>query len=274
MFKELLLRMFRRLRHDDITAYAAQITFYIVLSLFPFLLLLTNILSRLDFASFDLGSIFDMLRSSYVIPSAAIDVIESVFSEIKLVNNSLSLYIVVIIWSASRGVRAIMTGMQMCYRTRESRSLVVKFLLSFFYTISFAIMIVLFLVLVFFGDWFGQLLFSFLRLNRLYIWIWNLFRYLTPVLFMLVTYLLLYRMIPNKPLKFRNVFIGALFATVASFLVSQLFSFYVGRFANYSALYGSISGIIVIFLWLYFISNILMLGVELNAVLYEMDEKP
>ena len=132
MFKELLLRMFRRLRHDDITAYAAQITFYIVLSLFPFLLLLTNILSRLDFASFDLESIFDMLRSSYVIPSAAIDVIETVFSEIRLVNNSLSLYIVVIIWSASRGVRAIMTGMQMCYRTRESRSLVVKFLLSFF----------------------------------------------------------------------------------------------------------------------------------------------
>lgn len=91
---------------------------------------------------------------------------------------------------------------------------------------------------------------------------------------MLVTYLLLYRAIPNKPLKFRNVFVGALFATVASFLVSQLFSFYVGRFANYSALYGSISGIIVILLWLYFISNILMLGVELNAVLYEMDEKP
>ena len=271
MFKELLLRMFRRLRHDDITAYAAQITFYIVLSLFPFLLLLTNILSRLDFASFDLESIFDMLRSSYVIPSAAIDVIETVFSEIRLVNNSLSLYIVVIIWSASRGVRAIMTGMQMCYRTRESRSLVVKFLLSFFYTISFAIMIVLFLVLVFFGDWFGQLLFSYLRLNQLYIWIWNLFRYLTPVL---LTYLLLYRAIPNKPLKFRNVFVGALFATVASFLVSQLFSFYVGRFANYSALYGSISGIIVILLWLYFISNILMLGVELNAVLYEMDEKP
>ena len=135
-------------------------------------------------------------------------------------------------------------------------------------------MIVLFLVLVFFGDWFGQLLFSYLRLNQLYIWIWNLFRYLTPVLFMLVTYLLLYRAIPNKPLKFRNVFVGALFATVASFLVSQLFSFYVGRFANYSALYGSISGIIVILLWLYFISNILMLGVELNAVLYEMDEKP
>ena len=89
MFKELLLRMFRRLRHDDSTAYAAQITFYIVLSLFPFLLLLTNILSRLDFASFDLESIFDMLRSSYVIPSAAIDVIETVFSEIRLVNKSL-----------------------------------------------------------------------------------------------------------------------------------------------------------------------------------------
>lgn len=59
----------------------------------------------------------------------------------------------------------------------------------------------------------------------------------------------------------------------ASWSVS-CFHFTWAVFANYSALYGSISGIIVILLWLYFISNILMLGVELNAVLYEMDEKP
>lgn len=73
------------------------------------------------------------------------------------------------------------------------------------------------------------------------------------------------RVVPNLHLKFREVWPGALFSLVAWLLVSWAFSFYVDNMASYSVLYGSLAAIIVLMLWLYFVSMILLMGPQAQS---------
>ena len=266
MCKQVLFKLISRFRYDDISGYAAQISFFLLLSLFPFIILLTVVLAQTHIL--DITQLFSFLREYDAFPPDALDFIEEVVQNLKIPTATLSFFTIVVIWCASRGVRAIMNGIHMAFRTRDSHGIVVKFLRSFFYTLTFAVMIVLLIVLILFGDFLFAWLQQIFRLPlpRLV----NLGRYLIPSFFLLCLYLLLYRTIPGKKLQFKDVGIGALFATLASLLVSKAFSIYTANFAQYTALYGSISSIIVICTWMYLFSFVLVLGAEINAIIYEI----
>ncbi|MCI8633144.1 MAG: YihY/virulence factor BrkB family protein [Lachnospiraceae bacterium] len=268
MFKQLIFKLIPRFRFDDITAYAAQISFYLLLSLFPFFILLVSVLTHTNLI--DINQLMEMMRSSNIFPEIALRLIEDTFSGVTLPSASISFYIIVVLWSASRGIRAVMNGIHMAFRTREAHNLIVRFLLSFFYTLCFVLMVVLFIALVVFGDALFSWLSSTFHLFFLISTLMHFIRYLIPLVFMLLLYTLLYKVIPGKELRIRDVLPGSLFAALSSFLISQGFSIYTSHFANYSLMYGSISGIIVICTWMYLFSLMMVLGAEINACLYEI----
>lgn len=268
MFKQLLEKLVLRLRYDDITAYAAQISFYLLLSLFPLLILLATALTQTDWINME--QLLQMLRSSNLFPDMALSVVEDTFSELQLPTGSLSFYIIVVIWSASRGIRAVMNGIHMPFRTREAHGIILRFFLSVFYTICFVIMMVLFAILVVFGDGLFTWLSSVFRISFLVSGLVRLIRYLIPLGFILILYTLLYKFIPARRLRIRDVLPGSVSAASSSFLISHLFSLYTSSFGNYSALYGSIAGIIVICTWMFLFSLMLVIGAEINACLYEI----
>ena len=268
MFKQLLEKLVLRLRYDDITAYAAQISFYLLISLFPLLILLATALTQTDWINME--QLLQMLRSSNLFPDMALSVVEDTFFELQLPTGSLSFYIIVVIWSASRGIRAVMNGIHMPFRTREAHGIILRFFLSVFYTICFVIMMVLFAILVVFGDGLFTWLSSVFRISFLVSGLVRLIRYLIPLGFMLILYTLLYKFIPARRLRIRDVLPGSVSAASSSFLISHLFSLYTSSFGNYSALYGSIAGIIVICTWMFLFSLMLVIGAEINACLYEI----
>jgi len=90
---------------------------------------------------------------------------------------------------------------------------------------------------------------------------------------MLLTFSLIYKYLPNKKLKFKNVFIGAVFATVGWVGISMLFSFYVNYFANYEKVYGSIGGVIALIIWLNISTLIILLGGELISISADLRNK-
>ena len=90
------------------------------------------------------------------------------------------------------------------------------------------------------------------------------------IVFIFIFLMLFNRIVPNLNLKFREVWPGALFSLVAWILVSWVFSFYVDNMASYSVLYGSLAAIIVLMLWLYIVSIILLMGPQLNHTLVVM----
>ncbi len=269
MLKKLFSHLIDRVMHSGITAYSAQIAYYMILSFFPFLVFVSAILARTNLTT--IMQLLEALDRTRAIPEPVMDLITGVFSTLQTnSSSSFSLYFIVIIYSSSHCMRGIMNGIQMAYNEVETRPLLTRFLLSFFYTICFAAAVVLFVALVLFGEQLTNMLFHFIGLDEVFQRIANFLHYPLPLIFMFITYMLLYSFIPVRRLRFRDVYIGALFATCTSFLVSRLFSLYVSNIANYATLYGSISSIIIILLWLYLISFILLLGAMLNATLDEI----
>ena len=264
MKKFMFFDMLKRLKQDDINGYAAQITFYLLLSIFPFLVFVMIILSHTL-----LLNNLSTLEFSNVIPDHVYYFVYDIASDVAThrTDTLLSFSVALTIWSAAKGVRAIIKGMNKSYKTKESRSIVLIFAMSLLYTIALAAIIILSIALIVFGNKIGKTLFIYLNLPWLYLKLWNILRFVIPILFMFLIFILIYKATPNRKLKAKEVYPGAIFSTIASLIASQIFSFYVDNYADFSLVYGSIGSIIALVLWLYIISIVMMIGGEINASL-------
>ena len=260
--------MFQRIRYDNILGFGAQISFYLLVSLIPFLVLMLTLLSNLHIVSANF--IASTLRNFEIIPDAVFNLIESSIIGVTMPSSSVPFYILVVLWFASRGIRSIMNVIHMTFRTQESKNLIKHFLSSFFLTIAFIILLILFMVFILFGDALSQYLSEKLSWSFLIETTVKILRYFIPLFFLFIFYTALYCVIPAKELKIRDVLPGSLFATVCSFGVSKIFSVMTTSATSYSALYGGISGVIITCTWMYFFSIVLVLGSEVNACLYEI----
>lgn len=249
--------------------YAAQISFYLLVSLIPLLIMLAALLSGSRII--ELSSLLERLEGTHIFPTSTLDMIDSMFQGVTLPSQSIPIYVVLVIWFASRGIRAIMNAIHMTFRTRNSFSIPRHFMLSFFYTICFVLMIVLFVILIIFGDRLSNFLYETFKKQIFISMIVRLIRYLVPLLFLLVFYTILYRVIPGKDLRIRDVLPGSIGATIGSYVVSLVFSLFVSRpTTNYSAIYGGLASIAVLCTWMWLFSLVLILGSELNACIYEV----
>lgn len=104
--------------------------------------------------------------------------------------------------------------------------------------------------------------------------IWRIAKNAIPLIYMLVTFMLLYKFSPSNSkenmVTFKGVLPGAIFSTLGLIIVSIVFGFYVSNFGKYSITYGSLGGIIVFLIWIYLLSIIILIGAEINATLYSM----
>lgn len=264
MIRFLLIDMLKRIKNDEITAYAAQTTYFLILSIFPFLIFFITVMGRMNLIALGINEFTNTLS---FVPTEIATLLDDVLADITAVQTDTiaSVSIIITVYSASRGVRAIMRAMNKAFDLRETRGFLQKMFISFVYTLGLALIIVIALALVVFGKAIGGLLFGWLGISRYYVTVWNLIRLFVPILLTVVVLAFIYRATPNVRLKFKNVLPGTLFATCASFIASYIFSYYINNFGNYSVVYGSIGSIIVLLLWLYIISIILILGGEVNA---------
>lgn len=97
-------------------------------------------------------------------------------------------------------------------------------------------------------------------------WIWTAAGYLLPALLSVVTFFLLYKFLPNTRVPWKVAFVGGGFAGVLWEILKHVFSFYVSHFAHYSAIYGSLAGLVLLLVWIYFSSMLTILGAELASL--------
>lgn len=172
----------------------------------------------------------------------------------------LSFGIIAALWSASNGMNAIVRSLNHAYEVEENRSFIIVRLTSIFLTIAMVFTILVALLLPVFGRQIGMLAADFVGASDLFLSIWTAIRWGVSPLVLLIVFSALYVIAPNKKLSLRFVMPGALFAAIGWIVVSTLFSFYVSTFANYSATYGSIGGIIVLMIWFYLSGILIILG--------------
>ncbi|MBQ1367701.1 MAG: YihY/virulence factor BrkB family protein [Firmicutes bacterium] len=269
MIKIITFKFIKRLRTDDFMGYAAQISFYLLVSLIPLLIMMTALLGGSRIV--ELEMLLEILGDTHIFPASTLTMIDTMFQGVTLPTQSIPIYVILVIWFASRGIRAIMNAIHMTFRTRNSFSIPRHFLLSFFYTICFVLMIVLFVILIIFGDRLFTFLYQTFQKQIFISMIVRLIRYVIPLLFLLVFYTVLYRVIPGKELRIQDVLPGSIGATIGSYVVSLVFSLFVSRSTtNYSAIYGGLASIAILCTWMWLFALVLILGSELNACIYEV----
>lgn len=261
---KIVQKLYSRFINDEVTALGAQLTYYLILSFFPFLIVILTLVSYIRITDEEA-----MRWLSKLLPYSAYEITEVIISQ--AVNGRsetlLSFGMAAGIWAASNGVLALTRGLNKAYGGKETRPFWKTRGIAILFTLGLALSILLSLILLVFGRAFGECIFSIIGFSYLFGPVWDVIRLFITLSIMMLVFTFMYRYIPNRRLCFREVFPGSLFSTAGWIIISIAFSFYVNNFSNYSNMYGSIGGIIVLLIWLYISSVIVLTGGELNVVL-------
>lgn len=254
-----------RIQRVEISALGAQLAYFFLLSFFPLLIFLVTLLPYLNLETTQVYSFLVNLM-----PDEVYRLIESTLNEVLTNRNSslLSIGVLGTIWSASKGINALLRALNKAYDT-ENRVTFIDRGLSLVFTLALVIVIAVALLLPVFGQQIGHFLFSIVSIEDEFESLWRNIRWSMPPLLIFVVLMAIYWLVPNTTprLKLMGVWPGAMFSTLAWLLVTYGFSFYISNFGNYSATYGSIGGVIILMLWLYFTGMILIFGGVLNATM-------
>ena len=249
---------------DEMTVYAAQASFFTIIAAFPFIMLLLTVVQIVP--SVSQGELMEFILA--LVPVGYKSVAFRVISDLSLKSPAtmISVTAVTALWSSSRGMMSIAKGLNRVQGKVEKRWYIVKRLICAGYTIVFILVCVLSLGLLVFGNMIQAFMVSrFPIIADVTTHIIN-FRALWALMILIIFFLGIYTFVPDKRLKLRDQLPGAVFSTVGWMAFSFAFSLYFSHIGgkNYSYMYGSLTAIVLLLLWLYFCMCILFFGAEIN----------
>ncbi len=248
-------------REKQISLHAAYAGYFIILAVFPALLML---LSLLRFAGLQVEVLVDMMGE--ILPPALMETVEGMVYSAWLHSTGtvLGLSALTALWSASRGIFGLLQGLNAVYDQGESRGYLYTRGISVIYTFLFGIVLILTLVL----HVFGNAVFRWLSMvdNPVVMFLVDMVDARLFLLLMLqcLIFTLMYMVLPNGRNGFGSSLPGGILSSVGWLIFSDLFSVYVTHFNRYSLIYGSVYALALGMLWLYCCLSILFYGGALN----------
>ena len=256
-------------RDDDLAAMSAQISYYLILAFFPFLFFLINLLSftplpnRLLIANFNA-----------ILPQETALLVKTMLTETVQAKSGAMLVLSMLasLWAASRGMSAIIRGLNHSYGVKESRRFVRLNMVALLSTVGLSVMVLISFIMIVLGRIIGSTIFGYMGAKSLFYSIWSFLRYGITFGLLLTTFYLIYRYLPNRKLTGNHVLAGTIFTTVGWIGASLIFSFYVNNFGSYATVYGSLGGMFALIFWLYISTLIFLLGGAINAICSDRDD--
>ena len=258
-------RLWRESREDELFGRAAQLSYYALLALFPALIFLTALMGLFSVQNY-MPELMSYLRN--VLPADALSMVRRFLIQITEGSgaNILSLGALGALWASSSGVTAIMDALNVVYDVKEdSRPFWRSRLTAIVLTLALAGFVILALTLVLYGSSIGSWIADFVGLGRAFAWAWNILQWPVILALMLLVVDAVYYVCPDIEQEWRWITPGSVFAVFMWVVVSLGFKAYVDNFGDYNKVYGSIAGVIVLMLWLYWSGMVLLLGGEINA---------
>ncbi len=244
-------------------AYAAQTAYFFMLCMIPIILLLLTMVQYTPVTKADV-----MTAVIQVFPASVDSLITSIVNQVYNQSTGIiPITIIVALWSAGKGVLAMTSGLNCIYGCRETRNYIFLRIRATIYTVMFIIVIILLLVLSVFGNTLNLFIAGHIPfLKKISDWLIMSRTFITPTV-LVVFSLMIYRFLPNRRGRFRDQLPGAMFAAVGWMVVSWVFSIYLDVFEGFSSMYGSLTTIVLIMLWMYFCMYCILLGAEMNVLL-------
>jgi membrane protein len=263
-WKQIVKRAWAENKADNMPIIAAGVAFFGFLAIFPALIALISIYGLVASPS----TVTKQVESfSSSLPRSAADLIGEELKNITshsggALTTGLVISILAALWSASGGVGALITAVNLAYDEVETRSFIKLKLTSLALTLGAIVFVLLTLGLVAVLP----VVLDALPLGIVGTILAQVLRWVLLLAVMAGSLAVLYRVAPDRDApRFRWVSLGSVVVTIAWAVVSLLFSFYVNNFGSYDKTYGAIAGVIVLMLWIYLTCYLILLGAEINA---------
>ena len=257
----LLLGFMDRVSGDHVGAYATQAAYFLILSFIPCILFLTTLVRYTPVT-------YNMVRDAIVafvpenIQSFVLGIVVDVYKRSTAI---VPISALVALWSAGKGMQSLINGLNTIYHVKETRNWLITRIYAVFYTFSLVVALIICLLMLVLGNRIQELAVMYVPfvgkvLGRI---LGARTELVFAVLFLV--FLMLYKLLPNRKATLKSQVPGALIIAVAWSIFSYGFSFYFEIFPGFSNMYGNLTTIIMVMIWLYFCMNLFLYGAEINA---------
>jgi membrane protein len=258
--------LYRRVSDNAATDRAAQLSYYFLFAMFPFLFFLVTLAAYLPVQ----GAIGDLLsRIDPLMPDQAREIIHGQLAALTTEQRPhlLTVGLALALWSASRGVDALRTALNLSYDVKETRPWWKTQATALIVTIGTSALMLLSIAALALGGNAGLWIADHLGLDRFWPLLWEWLRWPITATGVLIVAAWLYYFLPDVKQEWRFITPGSIFGTSLWLLATWGFTFYAENFGSYQKTYGSIGGVIVLMTWLYITGLIFIVGGEINALL-------
>ncbi|HIT13905.1 MAG TPA: YihY/virulence factor BrkB family protein [Candidatus Scatomonas merdigallinarum] len=249
-----------RIMGDHVGAYAAQSAFFILLSFIPFMMLLLNIIQYTPLTEEAVSS-----AVMSIIPEDFHGVVKTIIMEIYRRSSAiLPVSAIIALWSAGKAITSLTYGLNTVYHVKETRNYFVNRLRSMLFTLFFIGAFLVTLVLMVFGRSIQQALTEYFPAVAEFTGMLLSLRTVITMAALMFTFVLMYRFVPNRKVSFESQIPGALVTTISWQILSVGFSFYLEYFPGVTRMYGNLTTMILLMLWVYFCMYLVLVGAEIN----------
>lgn len=271
-FYDLLIIFYAGLVKGTFSTRASGISFSFFMALFPFLLFMLNLIPFITFIDDFQIQFLDFIDS--LLPPETTGFFNDIFYDIAARKRGglLSFVFLLSIILMANGVNAIFTGFEFSYHTKENRSIVRQYIIALGISLILAFLLLVTVVVTVYLTYIMEDLKSVGVVSNEVLWA-DVGRYITFVLMIYLVVATLYYFGTKEGRLSRFFSVGALFSTVLILITTFLFGLYIENFSAYNELYGSIGALLILMVYIWINSNILLLGFELNASLIKLKRK-
>lgn len=257
-------RTWRKSTEDNVFGTAAELAYCFLLSLFPMLIFMASLVGFLP------GLRETLLAGlATAMPADAMKIVEEALADVVGKRNPGILWLGAFggLWAASNGVVALIRSLNVAYEVKERRPYWKVWLIAIGLTLSLSVFFVAGAVLIMFGDLLSLAISRFLGLGSSMIFLWGLVDYLIGLALLLIGLEGVYYFGPDTNRNWQWITPGAVCAVIAAVVGSLLFSLYLRFAPSHAVTYGSLGAVIVLMLWLYFMSLAVLIGGEINGAI-------
>jgi len=266
----LLQHVWRRCSSDNCADLAARVSFYFVLSLFPFFLMMAALIGWIPTTS--KWDAFTGWFITYFPEDSRRLLLTNMLALSRNYGRFLSLGLIVALWSASSGFYNLMQALTIAYRLNDTRSYLRRRVIS----VCATLLVALFLLICFFIWNLGHIVLALVSTDLHYVVTstrLTLVRWLLTLTLLWLGFDMLMYFLPGRPRSWRWFTPGAALTVLAFILGTNIFDFYVAHSSEISRIYGALAGFIVLMLWIYAANLALIVGAETDSVYWELRAK-
>ena len=260
-FKAFIKKVFRMIQKPEMRILPGQLSFFLLLSIIPLFAIIAAVAAEF---SLSVESLITVINDN--LPREIADFINGIIGG-QSISVNIVLFCIAGFILASNGPHSMIIGANVIYKVKDKDELTRR-IKAILMTIILVLLFLFILAVPAFGDMIVSLIVDFvpnIKIGKIIETGYNILKYPTSLLIIYFFIKLLYTMAPDTNIKSSETTNGALFTTIGWIISTEVYSFYVSYFARYNVLYGSVANLLILFLWIYLLSYIFVLGMILNA---------